>query len=206
MSDGDSTVPLSQSGLRSLRKPAYPFEEWDEYFLGICFAVAKKSKDPRCQVGAVIVSTDNLVVATGYNGLARGMLDDEEILENVGEKLTWICHAELNAILNAARTGAPIKGSSIYVTKFPCFACCNAIVQAGITRIYTHDKRFWDDDPWDKEHTRKMTLLSQSRIRVDAPFHREFSPVAPLTWDRFAGNGAGDPASESSNGAKSGND
>ena len=60
MSSGDNTVPWRQSGLRAPRKPGYPFEEWDEYFLGICFAVAKKSKDPRCQVGAVIVSTDSL--------------------------------------------------------------------------------------------------------------------------------------------------
>jgi deoxycytidylate deaminase len=130
------------------------------------------------------------------------MFDDEGLLQNIEEKLTWICHAESNAILNAARTGAPMKGSSIYVTKFPCFACCNSIVQAGIARIYTHDDKYWDDDPWDKEHTRKMKLLGQARIRVDAPFHPDFSPCTQLTLARLVGNGDSHLASRLINGSR----
>jgi len=134
----NSTLPQSHGGFRSPCNPGYPFEEWDRYFLGICLAVAKKSKDPRCKVGAVIVSTDNLVVATGFNGLARGMFDDEELLQNVDEKLTWICHAEFNAILNAARTGAPLKGSCCLSNNFSFFrrinfllTCCRSICSVG---------------------------------------------------------------------------
>lgn len=157
-------------------------EDWDQYFLAIAETVARKSKDPRCQVGAVIVSIDNLVVSTGFNGLARGVYDVEERLENVDEKLKWICHAEANAILNAARTGVRLKGCSIFVTKFPCLACCNAIVQAGIGKVYTHDDKYWDDDPGDENHTRKPIILKQGGIQVVAPFHPNFHPSEPMTW------------------------
>ena len=96
---------------------------WDEYFLAIGHVVKLKSKDPKCPVGAVIVSPDHLVLSTGYNGLARGVADDEQLLEDVPEKLKWICHAEENAILNAARAGASTRGCTIYVTKFPLLQC-----------------------------------------------------------------------------------
>jgi dCMP deaminase len=156
-------------------------EKWDEYFQYLAEVAAIKSKDPRCTVGAVIVSTDNVVLATGFNGLARGIHDDDRILGDADEKLKVICHAEVNAIFNAARIGIALQGTSIYVTKFPCIACCNAIIQAGITRIHTHDKRFWDDDPFDGDHKRKRSALRQAGIKVDAPFHPEFTPCKPIT-------------------------
>lgn len=79
-------------------------------------------------------------------------------------------------ILNAARVGIAIEGASIFVTKFPCLACCNAIIQAGITRIYTHDDWYWNDDPFDTDHSRKKEILRQARVRVEAPNHLDFSP------------------------------
>jgi dCMP deaminase len=157
-------------------------ENWDVYFLSIAETVARKSKDPRCQVGAVIVSADNVLLSTGFNGLARGVVDSERILDDADEKLKWICHAEMNAILNAARTGVAVAGCSIYVNKFPCLACCNAILQAGIARVYTHDKKFWGDDPFDPTHDRKRATLKQSRLKVHAPFHPEFNPQEPVSW------------------------
>jgi dCMP deaminase len=156
-------------------------DNWDEYFLWLATAVAIKSKDPKCSVGAVIVSEDNVVLSTGFNGLARRIYDDEKLLADAEEKLKIICHAEANAVFNAARLGVPLNGSSIFVTKFPCLSCCNAIIQAGVTRIYTHDNRFWDDDPLDSDHHRKRTILKQAGIRVDAPFHPEYVPNQPIT-------------------------
>jgi dCMP deaminase len=142
--------------------------------------IALKSKDPNCQVGAVIVSSDRLILSTGFNGLARGVYDDEDLLKDIDEKLKWVCHAELNAIVNASRIGVALKDSTIFVTKFPCLTCCNAIVQAGIQRIYTHDEDYWSKDPNDREHTRKKPLLKQGGVRVDAPFHPDFNPSHPL--------------------------
>ena len=161
------------------RKSDKRTDNWDDYFLEIATAVSRKSKDPNCQVGAVITSTDNLVLSTGFNGLARGVYDSENVLKDVNEKLPVICHAEFNAILNASRVGVSLKGASIYVTKFPCLACCNAIIQAGIDKIYTHDHKYWDDDQADCDHRRKRVLLMQSGIRVVAPNHPDFNIKVP---------------------------
>ena len=150
-------------------------KDWDKYFLGIAKVVATKSKDPKCAVGAVIVSRDNVVLSTGFNGLPRGVEDSLEILEDVPEKIKVICHAEQNAVVNAARIGVTLQGASIFVTKFPCLACCNVIIQAGILRIYTEDHKFWDDDPLDSDHSRKISLIRQTHIVVDAPNHPEYS-------------------------------
>jgi dCMP deaminase len=157
-----------------------PAPDWNEYFLGIAEAAKMKSKDPKCKVGAVIVSRDNVVLSTGFNGLARGVADDEILLGDVNEKLKVICHAEANAILNAARMGVALDGTAIYVNKFPCLACCNFIIQAGIKRIYTHDNRYWTKDPFDPENIRKPLLLQQAGVKVDAPNHPDFSLSARL--------------------------
>jgi dCMP deaminase len=155
-------------------------ERWDEYFLNIAKAVSIKSKDPKCPVGAVIASSDNVLLTTGFNGLARGVHDDEQTLMDADEKLRVICHAEHNAIMNAARIGVALQDAAIYVTKFPCLACCNAIIQAGVKRIYTHDDSFWNDDPVDKDHSRKKRILHDARIEVNAPFHPAFKPTEQI--------------------------
>jgi dCMP deaminase len=168
-------VPLSQISI-----PLH-VENWDEYFLYIAEVVSIKSKDPKCPVGAVIVSEDNIILSTGFNGLARGVHDDLEILLNADEKLKVICHAENNAVLNAARVGGhPVNGATIYVTKFPCLACCNAIIQAGVKRIYTHDDCFWNGDVVDKDGSLKIRVLREAHINVDAPFHPAFNPAKQI--------------------------
>jgi dCMP deaminase len=176
-----SQVPITNgkfSDQEQLFASSFPdhVDSWEEYFLWVAEAVAIKSKDPRCRVGAVIASTENLIIATGFNGLARRIHDSETLLADAEEKLKVICHAEANAIFNAARFGIPLAGSSIFATKFSCLSCCNAIIQAGISRIYTHDNRFWDDDPMDRDHKHKRSVLRQSGIKVDAPYHPEFIP------------------------------
>ena len=50
---------------------------WDEYFMGIAMLAARRSKDPNTQVGACIVSQDNIIISTGYNGMPKGCSDDE---------------------------------------------------------------------------------------------------------------------------------
>ena len=153
--------------------PVY-VESWDEYFLAIADAVARKSKDPRCQVGAIVVR-DKLILTTGFNGFARGVYDDDALLQDVEEKLKLVCHAEFNAVLNSARVGVSLAGGTMYITKFPCLSCCNAMVQAGVKRLYTHDARFWDDDPADPEHRHKVRVLKQGGIEVVAPYHPEYN-------------------------------
>ena len=149
---------------------------WDEYFYKIAQAVSEKSKDT-CPVGAVIVSTednDHVIVATGFNGPARGVLDLPERFADQGaafkEKLRWVCHAEANAIFNAARLGVSPKSCTLYVTKFPCVGCSSAIVQAGLRRVYTLDHETWKNDPFDDGHgTCSMTVLRETGVIVHAP-------------------------------------
>ena len=110
--------------------------EWDEYFMGIALLSAKRSKDPNTQVGACIVTEDKRIVGLGYNGLPRGCSDDEFPWEREGDflhtKYPFVCHAELNAILNSTKS---LKGCSIYVALFPCDECSKAIIQSGIKEI-----------------------------------------------------------------------
>ena len=81
------------------------YMNWTEYFLNIAETVKLKSKDKRTQIGAVIVGRDNEIVSTGYNSFPRGIDDEVDERQVRPEKYYWIVHAEMNAILNAARIG-----------------------------------------------------------------------------------------------------
>jgi dCMP deaminase len=116
---------------------------WDEYFMGVALLSAKRSKDPGTQVGACIVNARNKIVGAGYNGLPAGCDDDEFPWDKTGDflrtKYPYVCHAELNAILN--NIGMDLQGCRIYTALFPCNECSKAIIQAGITEvIYLSDK------------------------------------------------------------------
>ena len=120
---------------------------WDEYYLGIAKAVARRADCRRAKHGAVIVR-DNRIVSTGYNGAPagkpgcmkgfcpRGMKTVEEIAHGVGDYSDCVAlHAEMNAIVYAGRDKT--VGSTIYVTGTPCSWCAKTITAAGITRIVT---------------------------------------------------------------------
>lgn len=116
---------------------------WDEYFMGIALLSARRSKDPNTQVGACIVSNANKIMSVGYNGFPLGCSDEEFPWEREGDeydtKYPYVCHAELNAILNNA--GGDLRGCKIYVALFPCNECAKAIIQSGITEVvYLSDK------------------------------------------------------------------
>ena len=116
---------------------------WDSYFMGIALLSAQRSKDPGTQVGACIVGPDNKIMSVGYNGMPTGCADDVMPWAREGRpmdtKYLYVCHAELNAILNYA--GGSIRGATVYTTLFPCNECAKAIIQAGIkTLVYESDK------------------------------------------------------------------
>ena len=116
---------------------------WDEYFMAIAMISAERSKDPNSHVGACIVDQDNKIVSLGYNGCPIGYDDDKHMTWNreggfLDTKYAYVCHSELNAILNSK---IPVKGCKLYVTLFPCNECAKAIIQAGITElVYLSDK------------------------------------------------------------------
>ena len=116
---------------------------WDQYFMGIALLSAKRSKDPNTQVGACIVDADNKILSVGYNGMPSGCDDDHMPWGREGDPLEskyfFVCHAELNAILNYS--GGSLAGATCYSTLFPCNECAKAIIQSGIKEIvYLSDK------------------------------------------------------------------
>ena len=121
---------------------------WDEYFMGIALLSAGRSKDNNTQVGACIVSDENKILSVGYNGMPTGCSDDEMPWEREGAfletKYPFVCHAELNAILN--RSAGSLKNARIYVSLFPCNECAKAIIQAGIKEVVYGDDKYADTD------------------------------------------------------------
>ena len=120
---------------------------WDEYFMGISLLSCLRSKDPNTQVGACIVNGDNHIVSVGYNGLPRGCSDDEYPWDRTADapnktKYPFVCHAELNAILNSAHSD--LRGSRVYVTLFPCNECAKAIIQSGVKEVYYLSDKYAD--------------------------------------------------------------
>ena len=115
---------------------------WDDYFMSIALLSAKRSKDPSTQVGACIVNKENKIIGTGYNGFPIGCSDDDLPWAREGQpletKYLYVCHAELNAILNSSTN---LNGCRIYLGLAPCGECAKAIIQSGIKEvIYLSDK------------------------------------------------------------------
>ncbi len=121
---------------------------WDEYFMGIAVLSAKRSKDPSTQVGACIVNKDKRIISVGYNGMPRCCSDDEfpwDKNENpLDSKYLYVCHAELNAILNCDRGN--VRDCICYTTLFPCNECAKAIIQSGMSEVVYMEDKYADSD------------------------------------------------------------
>ena len=120
---------------------------WDEYFMGVAILSGHRSKDPNTQVGACIVNPEKRIVGVGYNGFPAGCSDENFPWQKEGDflntKYAYVCHAELNAILNSIKT---TKDCIIYVGLFPCHECAKSIIQSGIKEIvYLSDKYLGTD-------------------------------------------------------------
>ncbi len=142
---------------------------WDQYFMGIALLSAERSKDNNTQVGACIVDKNNKILSVGYNGMPTGCNDDEMPWDREGEfldtKYAFVCHAELNAILNY--NGGSLDGATLYVTLFPCNECAKAIIQKGIKEVvYVSDK--YADSP--------ATIASKKMLDMAGVNVRRFEP------------------------------
>lgn len=120
---------------------------WDEYFLNIAHAVALRASCPRAMCGAVLVDDNHRIVGTGYNGAPAGtpdcmtagcILEDNHCVRSI--------HAEMNAILNAAKYGAKTENATAYVwselpdgSVYPaCTRCRLHLEGAGVSAIIEH--------------------------------------------------------------------
>ena len=140
---------------------------WDRYFMEIARVVSSRATCDRKHVGAVIVR-DRTILSTGYNGSIRGLphCDEAGHMMEDGHCVATI-HAELNAIIQAARNGVRIEGAGIYITASPCWSCFKCLANAGITRICYGE--FYRDE-------RSFAVARQLGIQM---VHVEVGPLTP---------------------------
>ena len=140
--------------------------KWDSRFLRLATHISEWSKDPSTQVGCVVVGPDREIRSTGFNGLPRGIEDNDERLNDREVKYPLICHAEENAIMHAARIGMSLKGCTAYVTWPPCTRCARSLIQAGISSVvYPEDTTI--PERWMADFNLSLNMLKEAGINVE---------------------------------------
>lgn len=127
----------------------YKRPSWDEYFMEVCRAIAKRATCDRGRSGCVIAK-DNQILATGYVGSPSGLPHCDQaghqlkkmVHEDGSESIHCVrtVHAEQNAICQAARRGIAIAGATLYCKMTPCRACAMMIINCGIVRVVSEKK------------------------------------------------------------------
>ncbi|KAL6549450.1 hypothetical protein OROHE_008567 [Orobanche hederae] len=142
---------------------------WDDYFMAIAFLSAERSKDPNRQVGACLVSDKGIILGIGYNGFPRGCSDDKlpwskksKNGDPLETKYPYVCHAEVNAILNTNHASA--AGQRLYVTMFPCNECAKIIIQSGVSEVIYYVEKSLDNT--DAAYVASHKLLSMAGVKV----------------------------------------
>jgi dCMP deaminase len=133
-----------------MTQEAYQRPSWDEYFMEIGRAVAKRSTCDRGRTSAIIMR-DNQLLVTGYAGAPKGLPHCDDIGHQMkgttheDGHITQHCvrtiHAEQNAIIQAAKLGVAINGGTLYCKMTPCSTCAKLLIGAGIKRVVC-EKRY----------------------------------------------------------------
>ncbi len=132
--------------------------QWDEYFLKLAMLASERATCPRMHCGCVLVKNKN-VITTGYNGSIPG--DDH--CDQVGclivdNHCVRTVHAEMNALIQAARRGHSVDGATAYVTKMPCTTCSKAVITAGIKRVVVFS---------DYHDTLALKFFEKAGVKID---------------------------------------
>jgi dCMP deaminase len=145
-------------------------DKWTQRFIEHAAHVARWSKDPSTQVGAVIADDHHRCVSQGYNGFARGVSDTPERLHDRPTKLTLTLHAEENAIYNARRS---VEGCTIYTWPMPpCAACASRLIQVGIVRVVAPLPNAAQRERWGASFDLAEQLYAEAGIEfVQFPVH-----------------------------------
>jgi len=136
-------------------------EKWDRRFVDLAKFVSQWSLDPSTKTGAVITDQNRRVISVGYNGLAQGVEDLPERLNNREIKYKIIVHCERNAIIFAQRS---LEGCTLYTSPFmSCSTCAAMVIQAGIKRCVAP----WSDNPrWKDEFDLSTQLFREAGVEV----------------------------------------
>jgi dCMP deaminase len=122
------------------------------------------SKDPCTKVGSIVLAPDfSRILSCGINGMVRNMNDDIEERWARPTKYSYVSHSEANSVANAARTGTPLDGSVMVVTKFPCSTCTKLIIQSGIKKVYTVPPDY-TDQTWGSDARISMAMFDETGV------------------------------------------
>lgn len=135
--------------------------KWDKRFLGVAKLISSWSKDPSTQIGCVIVGPNREIRSTGYNGFARGIVDDGR-LEDREQKYPLIVHAEENAILNGALVGVSLKGCKSYAGWTPCSRCTRMLIQVGVSEVIFEEREI--PERWAADFKLGQSMLTEAGI------------------------------------------
>ena|SRR3990167_11367258 len=142
-------------------------DKWDVRFMQVAEQVAGWSKDPRTQVGCVIVDDARNQLSGGFNGFPRLVGDTEERLVDRATKLQMVVHAEANAVAAAARKGTSLLGGTAYVTREPCSQCTALLIQAGIGRLVYKPGQNMSPE-WVESFKYSQQMLREALVLVEA--------------------------------------
>lgn len=145
---------------------------WDETFMHDVYWWARRSKDPRTKIGAVLVHWDSKdPISHAYNGFARKVNDDVPERWDRPEKYLWVSHAESNSILNCARTGRSTIGTIMFTQGIPCSDCANDIIQAGVAEVVVHKQwqnyeNEFDWKKWKDSAQRSIEKFKEAGVKI----------------------------------------
>ena len=108
-----------------------------EIYMEMAHSIKKMSPDAETQVGAIMLSSEDRLISSSFNGFLRGAIDDTlpKTREGNPNKYEFIQHAERNMLYNCAYEGIRTKGTKIVCTLSPCTECLRACYQAGVKSI-----------------------------------------------------------------------
>ena len=147
--------------------------KWEHHFLRCALIASEMSKDPRTRVGALITTRDGVPVSDGFNGFPRGIADTPERLLDRKIKNVLMVHAEMNAIINAARLGASTIGTILYIAcnddtgevwgGAPCASeCIKHILQAGFLKVVCYPAK--TPSTWSCEIAQSIKLMDEAEL------------------------------------------
>ena len=154
----------------------------DRHFLELALKHSELSRDPETRVGAVIVGPAGDVRSMGYNRFPEGIEESAARLNDRETKLSLMVHAELVAVMNAARVGIPLQGCTLYFAQtddtglvwggVPCTRCTDHLLMTGITEVISYPTKR-APSKWHRDWAFARELFRESGLA-----HREIEFVA----------------------------
>jgi dCMP deaminase len=136
---------------------------WDEYFLKLAMLASERATCPRMHCGCVLVK-DRFVLATGYNGSIPGHPHCEDVgCLIVDNHCIRTNHAEINALVQAARHGINVTGCTAYITNMSCTTCAKALIASGIVRVVVFS------DYHDTQAVEFYTISGVEIVKLEVP-------------------------------------